>query len=100
MVIAALNNPTKPEVLTESNASSTVGSSQPPDSLPLFKAMDATLAPPSFAMSRGTTPTILGPFAEWNNEVFDPLSWTLDGLVELPYPNGIPSDYEVGMLGI
>jgi hypothetical protein len=24
-------------------------------------------------------------FGEWNNEVFDPLNWMLDGLVDFPY---------------
>ena len=49
------------------------------------------LAPagPSAAPSRVPTPAGVAPgagdgFGEFNNEVFDPLGWMLDGLVDLP----------------
>ena len=39
-------------------------------------------------MSRAVTPGGDYGFGEWNNEVFDPLTWMLDGLVDLPYGLG------------
>ncbi|KAI4155319.1 MAG: hypothetical protein LQ340_001057 [Diploschistes diacapsis] len=88
---AALNNPTNPEYADSFSTSgpATARTPQPPDMPPFSKPIDATLAPPSSTgISRGTTPAFLEGFGEWNNEVFDPLSWTLDGLVELPFPIG------------
>lgn len=47
--------------------------------------------------------------AEWENEVWDPVSWTLDGHVGLPYPLGLPpgdgarslSDFDgAGIMGL
>jgi hypothetical protein len=89
---AAMKNPTNPESAAESSASST-------------HHMDATLMPPSqhqlsnqllAAQSGGPgsiTPSngvglpsagMLG-YGESNYEVFDPLNWMLDGLVDFPY---------------
>ena len=50
----------------------------------LGKALDTTLAPPSSALSRAVTPGGDYGLGEWNNEVFDPLNWILDGIVGLP----------------
>lgn len=73
--------PTNPESAEDSRASST--------------PLDTTLAPPSHAMHQGLTnhmaPTMPGlgamppGFNDHNYEVFDPLNWMLDGLVDFPY---------------
>lgn len=50
----------------------------------------------------GLTPTPLGPstsFGEANYEVFDPLNWMLDGLVDFPYSyTAVNSLHEQGMM--
>ena len=50
-----------------------------------------SLAPAPFSVSRSSSPAfLLNNFTtEWENEVFDPISWTLDGHVGLPYPLGM-----------
>ena len=87
-----MNNPTNPDYSVESASTSgpaTARTSQPPEGVSLLKPLDTTLAPPSsLGPSRGTTPAFFDNLSEWNNEVFDPLGWTLDGLVDLPYPMG------------
>lgn len=87
-LIAAMKNPTNPDSAAESSASST--------------HMDATLMPPSHQLqahligSAGSiTPNHGLPsgmmnvngmgYSESNYEVFDPLNWMLDGLVDFPY---------------
>jgi hypothetical protein len=81
-----MKNPTNPDSAAESSASST--------------HMDATLMPPShqiqnqlLAAQGAVTPnhglpsgmmTGVG-YSESNYEVFDPLNWMLDGLVDFPY---------------
>lgn len=63
--------------------------------------MDITLAPPSFGPSRGTTPIYTDAFSEWNNQVFDPLNWSLDGLVDLPFSTGMHmGEFDTNGLGI
>ena len=68
---AAVKNPTNPDSAVESSANSVA---------------DHTLAP-SNILADTITPD---GFGESNYEVFDPLNWMLDGLVELPYPMGGP----------
>ncbi|OBT77262.1 hypothetical protein VF21_04042 [Pseudogymnoascus sp. 05NY08] len=77
---AALKNPTNPESAEDSRASST--------------PLDSTLAPPPQTLHQGL-PNHLAPslsglggmsgYGESNYEVFDPLNWMLDGLVDFPY---------------
>lgn len=79
-----MKNPTNPESAAESSASST-------------HHMDATLMPPSnqisnqlMAAAASTLPSAAmisgyGGVGESNYEVFDPLNWMLDGLVDFPY---------------
>ena len=67
--IAAVKNPTNPDSAVESSANSVA---------------DHSLAPSNIL---GDTITPDG-FTESNYEVFDPLNWMLDGLVEFPYPMG------------
>jgi len=78
--VAAMKNPTNPESAEESRASST--------------PLDNTLAPPSHTihhtLSNHLQPSLsgigaMGGYGESNYEVFDPLNWMLDGLVDFPY---------------
>ncbi len=86
--IAAMKNPTNPDSAAESSASST--------------HMESTLIPPShqiqnqlLATAGAVTPNHGLPsssllsgnvgYSESNYEVFDPLNWMLDGLVDFPY---------------
>jgi hypothetical protein len=77
---AALKNPTNPESAEDSRASST--------------PLDSTLMPPSHSMHVGMQNELhsnlsglggMGGYGESNYEVFDPLNWMLDGLVDFPY---------------
>ena len=83
---AALRNPTNPDSTAESSASSDV---------------EHALAPPTSSATAdmsvpGVGAGVLTPgagfddprFAEWGNDVFDPLSWLLDGYVAFPYDIG------------
>ena len=89
---AALSNPTNPDFVSESTSTSdptTARTSQPPEALLGMRSLDTTLAPAStVGLSRGPTPAFVDAFSEWNNEVFDPLGWTLDGLVDFPMDQG------------
>jgi len=66
---AAVKNPTNPDSAVESSATSVA---------------DHSIAPSNML---GDTTTPDG-FGESNYEVFDPLNWMLDGLVEFPYSMG------------
>jgi hypothetical protein len=87
---AAIKNPTNPDSAAESSASST--------------HLDSTLMPPSHQLNNqllaaaGTVTPNHGNhglpsnmlsggvgYSESNYEVFDPLNWMLDGLVDFPY---------------
>ena len=87
-----MNNPTNPDssVTPVSTSGSTTATTSLAADGPqaLGKALDTVLAPPSSTMSRAVTPGGDYGFGEWNNEVFDPLTWMLDGLVGLPYGFG------------
>ena len=94
---AAMKNPTNPDSAEDSRSSST--------------PLDNTLAPPSHSMHpQGMTShlppnlagpgAILGGFGENNYEVFDPLNWMLDGLVDFPYSYAAVQGLEAqGMIG-
>jgi len=60
---AALSNPTNPDSAAESSANSVT---------------DSSVAPPAIFGDNGT-------FGDPIYEVFDPLAWTLDGLIEFPF---------------
>ena len=72
---AALKNPTNPDSTVESSATSVA---------------DHSLAPSNML---GDT-VIPDGFGESNYEVFDPLNWMLDGLVDLPYSLSAVPDME------
>lgn len=75
---AALKNPTNPDSAVESSATSVA---------------DNSLAP-SALLGGNLTPSD-GFGGESNYEVFDPLNWMLDGLVDLPYDLSLGPDMEV-----
>jgi hypothetical protein len=100
--IAAMKNPTNPDSAAESSASST--------------HMDATLMPPAhqlqnhlLAAAGAVTPVhglpsssmISGSvgYSESNYEVFDPLNWMLDGLVDFPYSYAAIQGLEANGMG-
>ncbi|KAH8596758.1 hypothetical protein B0O99DRAFT_619857 [Bisporella sp. PMI_857] len=99
-----INNPTNPDSANESSASSTTH-------------LDSTLMPPSqqinsslLAAARAVTPNNTGlpssgllgggvGYTESNYEVFDPLNWMLDGLVDFPYSYAAVQGLEANGLG-
>jgi hypothetical protein len=72
-VPAYLKNPTNPESTAESSATS------------VAEGVDPSLAPPPLGLMPGNATLGPGSFGEANYEVFDPLNWMLDGLVDFPY---------------
>ena len=60
---AAVSNPTNPDSAAESSANSVI---------------DSSVAPPAVFRDNGT-------FGDPVYEVFDPLAWTLDGLIDFPF---------------
>ncbi|KAL6714160.1 hypothetical protein ACLMJK_008654 [Lecanora helva] len=68
---SAVKNPTNPDSAVESSANSVA---------------DHSMAPASMLRDTATPPD--GSFADANYEVFDPLGWMLDGLVDFPYSMG------------
>ncbi|KAL4925550.1 putative C6 transcription factor (Leu3) [Aspergillus undulatus] len=90
---AYLKNPTNPDSNADSSASSSVG---PPRTSPgITGNSDPSLAPPLLpqpnmgVQSGNGLPNLPSGFMEPNYEVFDPLNWLLDGLVDLPYPYSV-----------
>jgi hypothetical protein len=92
-----MKNPTNPDSAAESSASST--------------HLDSTLMPPSHQIqsqllaAAGTlTPNnnglpSYGYTTESNYEVFDPLNWMLDGLVDFPYTYAAIQGLEANGMG-
>ncbi|KAL3472219.1 hypothetical protein BJX99DRAFT_235947 [Aspergillus californicus] len=86
---AYLKNPTNPDSNPDSSASSSVG---PRRTSPGIAGGDPSLAPPLLSQASMGVQSGNGlgsQFMEPNYEVFDPLNWLLDGLVDLPYPYSI-----------
>lgn len=100
--LAKINNPTNPESANDSSASST--------------HLDSTLMPPShqinsqlLAAAGAVTPnhslsnnSMLASgvgYTESNYEVFDPLNWMLDGLVDFPYSYAAVQGLEANGMG-
>lgn len=75
---AALKNPTNPDSAVEFSSTSLADNSLAPSAL-----LGGTLTPSD------------GFGGESNYEVFDPLNWMLDGLVDLPYDLSLAPDIEV-----
>ncbi|KAL4808964.1 hypothetical protein BDV18DRAFT_133603 [Aspergillus unguis] len=97
---AYLKNPTNPDSNGDSSASSSVG---PPRTSPGLAVSDPSLAPPLLSQANiGVQPgngmqSLPSGFMEPNYEVFDPLNWLLDGLVDLPYPYSVSGMETQGM---
>ncbi|EPS30349.1 hypothetical protein POX_b02641 [Penicillium oxalicum] len=90
---AYLKNPTNPDSAADSSNASSVGLVRTQSSTPGISGGDPSLAPAPMlaAPSLGVQPpgpgvnSLPSGFMEPNYEVFDPLNWLLDGLVDLPY---------------
>ncbi|KAJ5103346.1 hypothetical protein N7532_003875 [Penicillium argentinense] len=90
---AYLKNPTNPDSAADSSAASSVGPPHTSSSTPGITGGDPSLAPAPILpqANLGVQPPGNGVgglpsgFMEPNYEVFDPLNWLLDGLVDLPY---------------
>lgn len=50
-----------------------------------IQGMPGAMTPITSAMATGVGMTGMGSFGEANYEVFDPLNWMLDGLIDFPY---------------
>lgn len=91
-VTAYLKNPTNPDSNADSSATSSVGALRTSSSTPGVSAADPSLAPapvlPQATLGmQGPTngiSSLPSGLMEPNYEVFDPLNWLLDGLVDLP----------------
>ncbi|CAL5872606.1 uncharacterized protein PFLUO_LOCUS6871 [Penicillium psychrofluorescens] len=90
---AYLKNPTNPDSAADSSAASSVGPVRTSSSTPGITGGDPSLAPapmlPQASLGVQASGNGVGGlpsgFMEPNYEVFDPLNWLLDGLVDLPY---------------
>ncbi|OOF96035.1 hypothetical protein ASPCADRAFT_146632 [Aspergillus carbonarius ITEM 5010] len=89
---AYLKNPTNPDSNADSSNSSSVVPTRTSTATPGVAGADPSLAPaPMLAPASMAVPPSSGVgalpsgFLEPNYEVFDPLNWLLDGLVDLPY---------------
>lgn len=93
LILAYLKNPTNPDSAADSSATSSVGPVHTSTITPGMSGNDPSLAPaPLLSQSSlGIQPPathhngLPSGFIEPNYEVFDPLNWLLDGLVDLPY---------------
>ena len=86
-VTAAMKNPTNPDSAAESSASSTHMDSTLMPSHQLQNSLltaPGTVTPNHGLPSSGMLSGNVG-YSESNYEVFDPLNWMLDGLVDFPY---------------
>ncbi|GMG07651.1 unnamed protein product [Aspergillus oryzae] len=86
-----LKNPTNPDSNAESSAASSVGAAHTSNSTPGIGG-DPSLAPAPIlpqatlgVQSGSSVPGLPSGLMKPNYEVFDPLNWLLDGLVDLPY---------------
>lgn len=86
---AAVKNPTNPESAAESSASSTADPSLS-SNLPM-----TSFAPNALSLTPGPAFHGAQPM-EANYEVFDPLSWHLDGFIDFPYPSFAGIDGSLG----
>ena len=86
-ISAYLKHPTDPSAVTDSSASSVTagGNNLAPD--PPLRPLSAIPGMPGMATGLGVSGngSLVPGYSEANYEVFDPLNWMLDGLVDLPY---------------
>ncbi|KAM3067549.1 hypothetical protein ACMFMG_000135 [Clarireedia jacksonii] len=100
---AAMRNPTNPESSNESSASSThLDSTLMPSSHQIQNQLLAATGAvtPNNGLS-GANSMLSGNvgYSESNYEVFDPLNWMLDGLVDFPYSYAAVQGLEANSLG-
>jgi hypothetical protein len=85
----AMKNPTNPDSATDSSASSApLDSTLLPSNSGLqggLQMQQSSLQPTGGSLAGSVTPGGIGAFGDSNYEVFDPLNWMLDGLVDFPY---------------
>ncbi|KAJ6131481.1 C6 transcription factor (Leu3) [Penicillium sp. IBT 18751x] len=98
---AYLKNPTNPDSTADSSVGSSVGPPRTSSSTPGIAGGDPSLAPAPILpnLGVGAAPSngaggLPSGFIEPNYEVFDPLNWLLDGLVDLPYSYSTMSGME------
>ncbi|PWY91143.1 C6 transcription factor [Aspergillus heteromorphus CBS 117.55] len=97
---AYLKNPTNPDSNADSSNSSSLGPTRTSTATPGISGADPSLAPAPMLpqASMGVPSSAVGGlpsgFMEPNYEVFDPLNWLLDGLVDLPYSYSTMSGVE------
>jgi len=83
---AAMKNPTNPDSAVESRASSTqLDNTLMASTQTLHGGMQNQMHQNLPGLGGTVTPGISNPYGETNYEVFDPLNWMLDGLVDFPY---------------
>ncbi|KAJ5684365.1 uncharacterized protein N7477_000710 [Penicillium maclennaniae] len=98
---AYLKNPTNPDSTADSSVGSSVAPPRTSSSTPGIAGGDPSLAPTPILpnLGVGAAPSngaggLPSGFIEPNYEVFDPLNWLLDGLVDLPYSYSTMSGME------
>lgn len=85
--LAYLKHPTDPSAVTDSSASSVTGGAHNFTSDPPLRPPSVVPGMPGMATGFGVTSNgnLTTVYNEANYEVFDPLNWMLDGLVDFPY---------------
>ena len=101
--IAAMKNPTNPDSAAESSASSTthLDSTLMPSSHQMHPSQLLVSAAGSLTPNNGLPSHMMSGvgYSESNYEVFDPLNWMLDGLVDFPYSYAAVQGLEANGLG-
>lgn len=86
-VLAYLKNPTDPSAITDSSASSVTAGANNFAADPPLRPSSVVPGMPGMATGMGISGvgSLAIGYNEANYEVFDPLNWMLDGLVDFPY---------------
>lgn len=86
-VLAYLKHPTDPSAVTDSSASSVTAGVNNFASDPPLRPSSVVPGMPGMAVGLGiaSNGSLTTGYNEANYEVFDPLNWMLDGLVDFPY---------------
>jgi hypothetical protein len=103
LLIAYLKHPTDPSAITDSSASSVTAGATNLAAEPPLRPSSAVPGMPGMATGMGIAGSgnLVPGYSEANYEVFDPLNWMLDGLVEFPYSfTGIQGLEQPGLEGL
>ncbi|ERF76850.1 hypothetical protein EPUS_07640 [Endocarpon pusillum Z07020] len=98
-----LKHPTDPSAITDSSASSVTAGTNNFTSDPPLRPLSVVPGMPGMATGLGFpgNGNLASGYIEANYEVFDPLNWMLDGLVDFPYAlPGMPDMDQLGMGGL